>query len=63
MASVVDSIITLFAVLIILLWSFTMDIGNSEKQIGYTFLYAPLNSAILATIFLYISNRMEKHKR
>jgi hypothetical protein len=63
MASIFVFIVSLFAVLIIFLRSFIVNIGNLEKQTGYAFLCILITCIILAPIFLYLSNRMEKYRR
>lgn len=63
MVTVSIAAITLFAALIILFRSFTMEIGRAEEEIGFTFLYAFIASCILSPIFLYLSNRLDKYKR
>lgn len=63
MASVFVSVVSLFAVLIIFLRFFMMEIGELEKQTGYAFLYIFIICIILAPVFLYLSNRLEKYKR
>lgn len=63
MTSVIVSFVSLFAVLTIFLRSFMTNIGDLEKQTGYVFLYTLLICIILAPIFLYLGNRIEKYKR
>ena len=63
MAAVAVCVISLFGALIILMRSFTMDIGGMEKQTGYAFLYVFIACIILAPIFHYISSSLEKRAR
>lgn len=63
MAALCVSAISLFAVLIIFMRSFMMDIGGLEKQAGYAFLYVFIICIIAAPIFHYISNKLEKNTK
>ncbi len=63
MASVCVSAISLFAVLIIFMRSFMIDIGGLEKQAGFAFLYVFIICLIAAPIFHYISNKLEKNTK
>lgn len=63
MVTVSIAAITLFAALVILFRSFTMEIDRTEEEIGFTFLYAFIVSCILSPLFLYLSNRLDKYKR
>jgi hypothetical protein len=62
MATIFVSAISLFAV-IIFMRSFTMEIGGMEKQAGYAFLYVFIICIIVAPIFHYISNKLEKNTK
>lgn len=63
MVSIFVSVISLFAVLIIFMRSYMIDIGGLEKQAGYAFLYIFIICTIAAPVFHYLSNRLEKHTR
>ena len=60
MAAIFVSVISLFAVLIIVIRSFMMDIGGLEKQAGYAFLYVFIICIIAAPVFHYLSHKLEK---
>lgn len=57
------SLISAFGMILILLRSFIVEISGIEKQTGFIFLYIFLTCIILAPIFLFISNKLEKHGR
>ena len=61
MSSAVLCLISVFAVLIILIRSVVGDVGRAETQTGYIFFYIFVISALLAPVFLYVSNRLEKY--
>ncbi len=61
MSAAVICLISAFAVIIIFIRSIVHDIGIAEKQTGFVFLYIFIIAAVLAPIFLYVSNRLEKY--
>lgn len=63
MTAVFISVMTAFGMVIIILRAIIIDISDAEKEIAFLFLYTFLTSIILAPIFLYISNKLEKHGR
>lgn len=63
MVAVFISVVAAFSTILILLRSFIVEISVTEKQIGFIFLYIFLTCIILAPIFLFISNRLEKSGR
>ena len=61
MFAAVICLISAFVVLIIFIRSFVHEIGLSERQVGFVFLYIFIVSAVLAPVFLYVSNKLEKY--
>ena len=61
MSSAVVCLISVFAVLIILIRSVVADISHTETQMGYVFFYIFVITALLAPVFLYVSNKLEKY--
>lgn len=54
-------ILSAFGALIVLLRSMFTDISNVEARVGFLFIYILITCVILAPIFLYVSNKLEKH--
>lgn len=61
MGAAITCLISAFAVIIIFIRSFVLDIGKAETQTGFFFLYMFIIAAVLAPVFLYVSNRLEKY--
>ncbi|MEQ9619480.1 MAG: hypothetical protein RIG61_09940 [Deltaproteobacteria bacterium] len=61
MTAVFISVISAFGIILILIRSFIVEISEIEKQTGFIFLYIFLACIILAPIFLFISNKLEKY--
>lgn len=49
-----------FGLLVVFLHSLFTDVGDVETQVGFLFIYIIIACVILAPIFLYISNKLEK---
>lgn len=63
MVAVFISLVSAFGMILILVRSFIIEISVTEKQIGFKFLYVFLTCIILAPIFLFTSNKLEKSGR
>jgi|GEM_PF-1906410 len=61
MSAAVICLISAFAAIIIFIRSLVQDIGMMEKQTGFLFLYIFVIAALLAPVFLYVSNKLEKY--
>lgn len=61
MFTAVLCLISAFAVIIIFIRSIVHDISLAEKQTGFIFLYIFIIGAVLAPVFLYVSNKLEKY--
>ncbi len=61
MAAVFLFIVSAFGMVVIFLRAIMIDISGTEKQLGILFLYTFLTCIILAPIFLYIANKLEKY--
>jgi len=56
-------ILSAFGALIVFLRSIFTRIGNVEARVGFLFIYILIACVILAPIFLFIANKLEKHGR
>ena len=61
MSAAVICLISAFGVIIIFIRSLVQDIGMTEKQTGLLFFYIFIIAAVLAPVFLLISNKLEKY--
>lgn len=60
MTSIFGSVVSAFVVFVIVLRNFLTSISGLEKQIAYNFGVVFIVCIVLAPIFLYISERLEK---
>ena len=60
MACIITLFISIFAVVIIFVRHFFITIGEEEKNLGINFLMALVTSGVLAPIFLYINQRLDR---
>jgi len=61
MGSAVICLISALGVIIVFIRSLVQDIGINERNMGFYFLYIVIISAVLAPVFLFVSNRLEKY--
>ncbi len=61
MSAAVTCVISAFGVIIIFLRSMFGNISQTEKDTGFLFVYIFIACIILAPIFLYASNKLEKY--
>ena len=61
MTTIFMLILSAFGMLIVFLRSFFTDIGDMETRVGFLFVYILIICIILAPIFLYVSNKLEKY--
>lgn len=54
-------ILSAFGALIVFLRSIFTDIGDVETRVGFLFIYILIACVILAPVFLFVSNKLEKH--
>ena len=61
MTTIFMLILSAFGMLIVFLRSLFTDIGDMETRVGFLFVYILIICIILAPIFLYVSNKLEKY--